>query len=126
MLGGGKGIIGWRQMPDGRTIRIDGSIESLASIAAATPSRESILEAAEALKDERNERRSMHPRHMMVLMTALICRRSSYIVEMEKEMAVYRGDDNFSEYFVRHRPDLRSLFRSEIRKVIEEAKNEHQ
>jgi hypothetical protein len=119
-------VIGWRTMPDDRTIRIDGSYEGLASIVAATPSRAAILEAAQALVDEHHERRSMHPRHMHVLFTALICRRSPYIVEMEKEMAVYRGDDSFAEYFVRHRPDLKPLFRSEIRKVIEEAKNEHQ
>jgi len=117
-------VIGWRQMPDDRTIRIDGSLEGMASIAAATPSREAILEAAQALEDEQNERRSMHPKHMQVLMTALICRRSPYIVEVEREMAAYRGDDSFSEYFVRHRPDLRDLFRSEIRKVIAEALEE--
>jgi hypothetical protein len=117
-------VIGWRTMPDDRTIRIDGSLEGLASIAAATPSRAAILEAAQALEDEQNERRSMRSEHMQVLITALICRRSPYIVEMEKEMAVYRGDDSFSEYFVRHRPDLKPLFRSEIQKVIEEAREE--
>ena len=83
-------LIGWRMMPDDRTIRIDGTIEGLASIAAATPSREAILEAAQALEDEQNERRSMHPRHMQVLVTALICRRSPYIVEVETEMATYQ------------------------------------
>jgi hypothetical protein len=117
-------VIGWRQMPDDRTIRIDGSLEGMASIAAATPSREAILEAAQALEDEQDERRSMHPKHMQVLMTALICRRSPYIVEAEKELAAYRSDDSLSEYFVRHRPDLKPLFRSEIQKVIDEARNE--
>jgi hypothetical protein len=116
-------VIGWRQMPDDRTIRIDGSLEGMASIAAATPSREAILEAAQALEDEQNERRSMHPKHMQVLFTALICRRSPYIVEVEKELAAYRGNDSFSEYFVRHRPDLRDLLRSEIRKVIDDARS---
>jgi hypothetical protein len=76
------------------------------------------------LEDEQNERRSMHPKHMHVLMTALICRRSAYILAMEKEMAGYRGDESFSEYFVRQRPDLRGLFRSEIRKLIAEARSE--
>jgi hypothetical protein len=116
-------VIGWRQMPDDRTIRIDGSLEGMASIAAATPSREAILEAAQALEDEQNERRSMHPKHMQVLFTALICRRSPYIVEVEKELAAYRGNDSFSEYFVRHRPDLRDLLRSKIRKVIDDARS---
>ena len=111
-------------MPDDMTIRIDGSLEGMASIAAATPSREAILEAAQALEDEQDERRSIHTRHMQVLMTALICRRSPYIVEVEKELAAYRGDDSFSDYLVRHRPDLRDLFRSEIRKVIAEAREE--
>ena len=111
-------------MPDDMTIRIDGSLEGMASIAAATPSREAILEAAQALEDEQNERRSMHPKHMQVLMTALICRRSPYIVEFEKELAAYRGDGNFSEYFARHRYDLRDLFRSEIKRVIDEALEE--
>ena len=96
-------------MPDDRTIRIDGTLEGLASVAAATPTRKAILEAAQALEDEQNERRSMHPKHMQVLMTALICRRSPYIVEVEREMAAYQGNDSFSEYFVRHRPDLRRL-----------------
>ena len=63
-------VIGWRQMPDDRTIRIDGSLEGMASIAAATPSREAILEAAQALEDGQNERRSMHPKHMQVLSIA--------------------------------------------------------
>ena len=54
-------VSGWRMMPDDMTIRIDGSLEGMASIAAATPSREAILEAAQALEDEQNERRSMHP-----------------------------------------------------------------
>jgi hypothetical protein len=115
-------LTGWRTMPDDTTIRIDGSLEGMASIAAATPSREAILEAAQALEDEQNERRSMHPKHMQVLMTALICRRSPYIIELEKELAVYRGDDDFSEYFIRRRSDLRGLFRSEIQKVIDEAR----
>jgi hypothetical protein len=117
-------VTGWRQMPEDRTIRIDGSLEGMASIAAATPSREAILEAAKALEDEQDERRSMHPRHMQILFAALICRRSPYIVEVEKELAAYRGDDSFSEYFVRHRADLKGLFRSEIRKVIAEALEE--
>jgi hypothetical protein len=113
-------LTGWR-MGD-RTIKIDGSLEGMASIAAATPTREAILEAAQALEDEQAERRSMHPKYMHVPMTALICRRSPYIVEMEKEMAGYRDDESFSEYFVRHRPDLKGLFRSEIKKVIEDAR----
>jgi hypothetical protein len=117
-------IIGWRQMPDDTTIRIDGSLEGMASIAAATPSRAAILEAAEALEDEQNERRSMHPKHMHVLMTALICRRSPYIVEVEKETAIYQGpNDGFTAHLL-SRPDLRRLFRSEIRKVIDEVRNE--
>jgi hypothetical protein len=117
-------IIGWRQMPNDTTIRIDGSYEGLASIAAATPSRAEILEAGLALEAEAEERLTMHPKHMLTLFTALVCRRSPYIVEMEKELAAYRGDESFSEYFVRHRPDLRDLFRSEIRKVIAEAQEE--
>jgi hypothetical protein len=48
-------LTGWRTMPDDMTIRIDGSLEGMASIPAATPSREAILEAAQALEDE-------HPR----------------------------------------------------------------
>jgi hypothetical protein len=43
-------------MPDENLIRIDGSLEGLASIAAATPSREAILAAAEALEAEAEER----------------------------------------------------------------------
>jgi hypothetical protein len=46
-MDGDKSVMGWRMMPDDRTIKIDGSLEGLASIAAATPSREAILEAAE-------------------------------------------------------------------------------
>jgi hypothetical protein len=115
-------LTGWRM--GGTTIKIDGSIGGLASIAAATPSRAAILEAAQALEDEQNERRSMHPKHMLTLMTALICRRSAYIVELEKAAAAYRGNDSFSEYFVRQRPDLKGLFRSEIKKVIDEARSE--
>jgi hypothetical protein len=106
-------VIGWRTTPNDTTIRIDGSLEGMASIVAATPTRAAILEAAQALDDERDERRSMHPRHMTTLFTALICRRSPYVMEMEKELATY---------FVRHRPDLRELFRAEIRKLIEEAR----
>ena len=106
-----------------QTILIDGSLEGLASIAAATPSREAILEAAQALEDEQNERRSMHPKHMQVLFTALICRRSPYIVEVEREMAAYQGPHgDFTKHLAEHRPDLEPLFRSEIRKVIEEAR----
>jgi hypothetical protein len=54
-------LTGWRTMPDDMTIRIDGSLEGMASIAAATPSREAILEAGQALEAEQEERRSMHP-----------------------------------------------------------------
>ena len=122
-VGGDKSILGWRQMPDDRIIRIDGSYEGMASIAAATPSREAILEAAEALKDEQNERRSMHPRHMQVLFSALICRRSPYIVEVEKEMAAYHGPHaDFTKHLVEHRADLRPLFRSELEQIIKEAR----
>ena len=117
-------LIGWRTMPDDQTIFIDGSLEGMASIAAATPSREAILEAAQALEDEQNERRSMHPRQMQILFTALICRRSLYIVEVEKEMAAYQGPHgDFTKHLAEHRPDLRALFRSEIRKLIDEARN---
>ena len=35
-------LTGWRMTPDNTTIRVDGSIEGMASIAAATPSREAI------------------------------------------------------------------------------------
>jgi hypothetical protein len=108
---------------DDITIRIDGSLEGLASIAAATPSREAILAAAEALEAEAEERRSMHPRHMLTLYTALICRRSPYVVEVEKEMAAYRGpNEDFTAHLLGHREDLRRLFRSEIQKVIDEAR----
>ena len=117
-------LTGWRMMPHDTTIRVDGSLEGMASIAAATPSREAILEAGQALEDEQNERRSMHPKHMNVLMTALICRRSPYIVEVEKEMAVYQGaNEGFTEHLLQ-RADLKELFRSEIRKIIEDARNE--
>jgi hypothetical protein len=116
-------LIGWRQMPDDRTIRIDGSIEGLASIAAATPTRAAVLEAAEALEGEQNERRSMHPKHMQVLMTALICRRSAFIVALEKELAAYQGaNKDFTEQLLQ-RADLKGLFRSEIAAVIKEARN---
>jgi hypothetical protein len=117
-------VIGWRQMPDDRTIRIDGSIEGLASIAAATPSREAILEAAKALEDEQAERRSMQPRHMQTLFVALVCRRSPYILALEKETAVYQGaNEDFTAHLL-SRPDLRELFRSEIKKVIQDARGE--
>jgi hypothetical protein len=117
-------LLGWRLMPDDRTIKIDGSLEGMASIAAATPSREAILEAAQALEDEQEERHSMHPKHMQVLMTALICRRSPYIVEVEKETAIYQGaNEDFTAHLL-SRPNLKRLFRSEIRKVIDEARNE--
>ena len=118
-------LTGWRMMPDDRTIRIDGSLEGMASIAAATPSREAILEAAQALEDEQNERRSMHPKHMQVLMTALICRRSPYIVEVEREMAAYQGPHgDFTKHLAEHRTDLKPLFRSELDRVIREARSE--
>jgi hypothetical protein len=122
-VGGDKSILGWRQMPDDTTIKVDGSLEGMASIAAATPSREAILEAAEALKDEQEERRSMHPKHMQVLFTALICRRGAYIVEVEKEMAAYQGpSDGFTKHLTEHRADLRPLFRSELEQIIKEAR----
>jgi hypothetical protein len=108
---------------DSDRISIDGSVEGMASLVRATPSRAAILEAAQALANEREERRTMHPRHMFTLFLCLICRRSPYAVEMEKALAVYRGD-NFSRDFVRDRPDLRDLFRSEVEKVIQEAKDE--
>jgi hypothetical protein len=118
-------VIGWRQTPEDMTIRIDGSLEGMASIAAATPSREAILEAAQALEDEQGERRSMHPRHMQVLFTTLICRRSPYIVEVEKELAAYQGPHaDFTAHLLSQRADLKPLFRSEIRKVIAEALEE--
>jgi hypothetical protein len=117
-------LIGWRTMPDDRTIRIDGSLEGLASVAAATPTREAILEAAQALEDEQNERRSMHPKHMQVLFTALICRRGPYILAVEKEMAAYEGPrDGFTEHLLLHRADLKPLFRSELEALIREAED---
>ena len=116
-------LIGWRAMPDDTTIKVDGSLEGMASIAAATPSRAAILEAAQALVDEQHERRSMGPRHMLTLYTALICRRSPYVVEVEKELAAYRGPkEDFTEHLLRHRADLKPLFRSELEAVIKEAR----
>jgi hypothetical protein len=89
------------------------------------PSREAILAAADALEAEEEERGSMHPRHMAVLFTALISRRSPYIAEVEREMAVYRGpNDRFTEHLLHHRADLKGLFRSEIQKVIREARGD--
>ena len=64
----------------------------------------------------------MHPKHMMVLMTCLVCRRSPYILEVEKETAAYRGaDENFTAHLL-SRPDLKTLFRAEIQDVIREAR----
>ena len=112
-------------MPDDMTIRIDGSLEGMASIAAATPSREAILEAGQALADEQDERRSMHPRHMLTLYTALICRRSPYIVEVEKELAAYQGaHENFTAHLLSQRADLKGLFRSEVAAIIQDARGE--
>jgi hypothetical protein len=111
-------------MPDDRTIRIDGSLEGMASIAKATPSREAILEAAEAFERGADvERGEVHPRHMLTLYTALICRRSPYVVEVEKELAAYRGPkEDFTEHLLRHRAGLKPLFRSELEAVIKEAR----
>jgi hypothetical protein len=117
-------LIGWRQMPDDTTIKVDGSLEGMASIAAATPSRAAILEAAQALVDEQHERRSMDARHMQVLFTALICRRGPYILAVEKEMAAYEGPrDGFTEHLLLHRADLKPLFRSELEALIREAED---
>jgi hypothetical protein len=87
------------------------------------PDCEAILAAAEALEAEAEERRTMHPKHMQTLFAALIYRRSPYIVEVEKEMAAYRGpNEGFTEHLASHRADLKPLFRSELEKVIKEAR----
>ena len=87
------------------------------------PDCEAILAAAEALEAEAEERRTMHPKHMQTLFAALIYRRSPYIVEVEKEMAAYRGpNEGFTEHLLHHRADLRPLFRSEVEAVIREAR----
>jgi hypothetical protein len=111
-------------MPDDNLIRVDGSIEGLTSIAAATPAREAILEAAEAFEHgDDDERVEVHPRHMLTLYTALICRSSPYVVEVERELAVYQGaKDGFNEHLAEHRPDLKALFRTDVEAVIAEAR----
>jgi hypothetical protein len=58
------------------------------------------------------------------LMVALICLRSPYIQAVEKETAVYQGaNEDFTAHLL-SRPDLRELFRSEIKKVIQDARGE--
>jgi hypothetical protein len=62
---------------------------------------------------------------MQVLMTALICRRSPYIVEIEKELAAFQGASaGFTAHLLSQRADLKPLFRSEIQKIIQDARGE--
>ena len=115
------------------TIRIHDGGDALGLLTdiAANTDRAAILEAAEALRAEQREERTLGPGHMADLFAAVARRRGPFILKLESELLAYyaaAGDkmsaEGQAEFLAPMRQELNALFRADVEAVIAEARGE--
>jgi hypothetical protein len=115
---------------DGDIIHVGGRLEDLVEIAAQTDGK-AILEAAEALRAEQREERTLGPGHAADLFAAVARRRGPFILRLEAELMEYyrrcagqMSVEGQNEFLAPMRRELGALFRADVEAVIADARGE--